>query len=90
MEADKRYDSSARGFSAPAGTPEEIVDILSGAMKKPWRRKRKKTPGGDWPDSPTHGFRRFHQVLERSRSAARETSALYRGFEKMVWMLTEK
>lgn len=26
--------SSSRGFAAPAGTPKEIVDILSGAMKK--------------------------------------------------------
>ncbi len=26
--------SSSRGFSAPAGTPKEIVDILSGAMQK--------------------------------------------------------
>jgi len=26
--------SSSRGFSAPGGTPKEIVDILSGAMKK--------------------------------------------------------
>ena len=29
----KLYEASARGFSAPAGTPKEIVDILSGAMK---------------------------------------------------------
>ncbi|HEX2924025.1 MAG TPA: tripartite tricarboxylate transporter substrate binding protein [Chloroflexota bacterium] len=26
--------SSSRGFSAPGGTPKEVVDILSGAMKK--------------------------------------------------------
>ena len=30
----KIYNSSSRGFSAPAGTPKEIVDVLSGAMKK--------------------------------------------------------
>lgn len=30
----KLYNSSSRGFSAPAGTPKEIVDILSGAIKK--------------------------------------------------------
>ena len=29
----KLYEASARGFSAPAGTPKEIVDILSGAIK---------------------------------------------------------
>jgi len=28
------YGSSSRGFSAPAGTPKEIVNILSGAIKK--------------------------------------------------------
>jgi tripartite-type tricarboxylate transporter receptor subunit TctC len=30
----KLYDSSSRGFSAPAGTPKDVVDILSGAIKK--------------------------------------------------------
>lgn len=30
----KLYNSSSRGFVAPAGTPKEIVDILSGAIKK--------------------------------------------------------
>jgi tripartite-type tricarboxylate transporter receptor subunit TctC len=30
----KLYDSSSRGFAAPAGTPKEVVDILSGAIKK--------------------------------------------------------
>ncbi|HTU03816.1 MAG TPA: tripartite tricarboxylate transporter substrate binding protein [Candidatus Sulfotelmatobacter sp.] len=30
----KLYNASSRGFSAPAGTPKEIIDILSGAMKK--------------------------------------------------------
>lgn len=30
----KLFSSSSRGFSAPAGTPKEVVDILSGAMKK--------------------------------------------------------
>jgi len=30
----KLYSSSSRGFAAPAGTPEEVVDILSGAIKK--------------------------------------------------------
>ena len=30
----KLYSSSSRGFAAPAGTPKEIVDILSGAIKK--------------------------------------------------------
>ena len=30
----KLYGSSSRGFSAPAGTPKEIVNILSGAIKR--------------------------------------------------------
>lgn len=30
----KLYNSSSRGFVAPAGTPKAIVDILSGAIKK--------------------------------------------------------
>ncbi len=30
----KIYNSSSRGFSLPAGTPKEIVDILSAAVKK--------------------------------------------------------
>jgi len=30
----KLYSSSSRGFAAPAGTPKEVVDILSGAIKK--------------------------------------------------------
>jgi tripartite-type tricarboxylate transporter receptor subunit TctC len=30
----KLYSSSSRGFAAPAGTPQEVVDILSGAIKK--------------------------------------------------------
>jgi len=30
----KLYNSSSRGFAAPAGTPKEVVDILSGAIKK--------------------------------------------------------
>ena len=30
----KIYNSSSRGFSLPAGTPKEIVDVLSGAIKK--------------------------------------------------------
>jgi tripartite-type tricarboxylate transporter receptor subunit TctC len=30
----KLYSASSRGFAAPAGTPKEIVDILSNAMKK--------------------------------------------------------
>jgi tripartite-type tricarboxylate transporter receptor subunit TctC len=30
----KLYNSSSRGFSAPAGTPKEVVDILSAAIKK--------------------------------------------------------
>ena len=30
----KLYGSSSRGFAAPAGTPKEVVDILSGAIKK--------------------------------------------------------
>ncbi|MFA5026799.1 MAG: tripartite tricarboxylate transporter substrate binding protein [Candidatus Methylomirabilota bacterium] len=30
----KLYNSSSRGFAAPAGTPKEIMDILSGAIKK--------------------------------------------------------
>lgn len=30
----KLYNSSSRGFAAPAGTPREVVNILSGAIKK--------------------------------------------------------
>jgi tripartite-type tricarboxylate transporter receptor subunit TctC len=30
----KLYGSSSRGFSAPGGTPKDIVNILSGAIKK--------------------------------------------------------
>lgn len=30
----KLYNSSSRGFAAPAGTPKAIVDTLSGAMKR--------------------------------------------------------
>jgi tripartite-type tricarboxylate transporter receptor subunit TctC len=30
----KLYNSSSRGFAAPTGTPKEIVNVLSGAMKK--------------------------------------------------------
>lgn len=30
----KLYSSSSRGFTAPAGTPKEVVNILSGAIKK--------------------------------------------------------
>jgi tripartite-type tricarboxylate transporter receptor subunit TctC len=30
----KLYNSASRGFAAPAGTPKEVVDILSGAIKK--------------------------------------------------------
>jgi tripartite-type tricarboxylate transporter receptor subunit TctC len=30
----KLYNSSSRGFSAPAGTPKPVVDILSGAIKR--------------------------------------------------------
>ena len=30
----KLYNSSSRGFAAPAGTPKEVIDILSGAIKK--------------------------------------------------------
>jgi tripartite-type tricarboxylate transporter receptor subunit TctC len=30
----KLYNSSSRGFAAPAGTPKEVVDILSEAIKK--------------------------------------------------------
>ncbi len=30
----KIYNSSSRGFAAPAGTPKPIVDVLSGAMKR--------------------------------------------------------
>lgn len=30
----KLYNSASRGFSAPAGTPKSVIDILSGAMKK--------------------------------------------------------
>ena len=30
----KLYNSSSRGFAAPAGTPKEVVNILSGAIKK--------------------------------------------------------
>ena len=29
----KLYNSSSRGFAAPAGTPKQVVDILSGAIK---------------------------------------------------------
>ena len=30
----KLYNSSSRGFAAPAGTPKPVVDVLSGAMKR--------------------------------------------------------
>ncbi len=30
----KLYSSASRGFAAPAGTPKEVVNILSGAIKK--------------------------------------------------------
>jgi tripartite-type tricarboxylate transporter receptor subunit TctC len=30
----KLYNSSSRGFAAPAGTPKEILDTLAGAIKK--------------------------------------------------------
>jgi len=30
----KLYNSASRGFSAPAGTPQEIVNILSGSIMK--------------------------------------------------------
>jgi tripartite-type tricarboxylate transporter receptor subunit TctC len=30
----KLYNSSSRGFTAPAGTPKEVVTILSGAIRK--------------------------------------------------------
>jgi len=30
----KLYNSSSRGFAAPAGTPKPVVDALSGAMKR--------------------------------------------------------
>jgi tripartite-type tricarboxylate transporter receptor subunit TctC len=30
----KLYSSSSRGFAAPAGTPKEVIDVLSGAIKK--------------------------------------------------------
>ena len=30
----KLYNSSSRGFAAPSGTPKEVINILSGAMKK--------------------------------------------------------
>ncbi|MHB8909932.1 MAG: Bug family tripartite tricarboxylate transporter substrate binding protein [Syntrophales bacterium] len=30
----KLYNSSSRGFAAPAGTPKEVVNVLSGAIKK--------------------------------------------------------
>jgi tripartite-type tricarboxylate transporter receptor subunit TctC len=30
----KLYSASSRGFAAPAGTPKEVVNILSGAIKK--------------------------------------------------------
>ena len=30
----KLYSASSRGFAAPAGTPKEVIDILSGAIKK--------------------------------------------------------
>jgi len=30
----KLYNASSRGFAAPAGTPKEVVNILSGAIKK--------------------------------------------------------
>jgi tripartite-type tricarboxylate transporter receptor subunit TctC len=30
----KLYNSSSRGFAAPGGTPKEVVDILSAAIKK--------------------------------------------------------
>ncbi len=30
----KLYNSSSRGFSAPGGTPKEVVDVLSGGIKK--------------------------------------------------------
>lgn len=30
----KVYNSSSRGYAAPAGTPKAIVDVLSGAIKK--------------------------------------------------------
>ncbi len=30
----KLYNASSRGFAAPAGTPPEIVNVLSGAIKK--------------------------------------------------------
>ncbi len=34
QEGYKLYNSSSRGFAAPAGTPKAIIDILSGAMKR--------------------------------------------------------
>jgi len=30
----KLYSSSSRGFAAPAGTSKEVINILSGAIKK--------------------------------------------------------
>jgi tripartite-type tricarboxylate transporter receptor subunit TctC len=30
----KLYSSASRGFAAPAGTPQQVVDVLSGAIKK--------------------------------------------------------
>lgn len=34
QEGYKLYNSSSRGFAAPAGTPKAVIDVLSGAMKR--------------------------------------------------------
>lgn len=34
MQGYKLYNSSSRGFAAPAGTPKAVIDVLSGAMKR--------------------------------------------------------
>jgi tripartite-type tricarboxylate transporter receptor subunit TctC len=43
----KLYNSSSRGYVLPAGTPKEIVDTLSGAMKKVMATEEHKKRMGD-------------------------------------------
>lgn len=64
----KLYHHNSRGFSAPAGTPKEIVNIVSGAMKKAMETEELKTKmeqeGVELRYMPPDEFGRYWEGME--------------------------